>query len=532
MSYYDISYDRHPDDTLGFGKHKNLTWRQVQAEAPDYLIWLSKSDFGRSDQTITDVINSLYEVNLDLAEDQQFASDTIVNQLLVDDGTVRCFRLQGAAGYGKSYCVTDIATRAKRLGFDNITGIAASYVATQVLAESLDPIGVESKTIAQALALRPDKDSYNETYGPSGDTPYQSRHLVGGNALLVVDEYSMTDDETVDIIYKAMNDEDNQSRLLVVGDSYQLPSPKQNFMNRFDAILPMVELTTPKRFDVDSPLHRIERLTRDNPWQLNTHLNLLAGEEWEHTIPVAAHRNKQALVKRQIEDLEGYPEDTSLMLFYRRAQVAEANRYIRGTVYGPDSPQIGENERLRVMRTTFMPTIFDEEKGNWEYVKFYSGTFLTAKDVEVATTVVTFDSPDLPANDLPRVSVESFVLRPLGNIRTAVIFSKAEHSADPEMQGGKSFNTMLQQVRAYCIDHADPYSPQHIKGVWKLYHHFRNHFLQISYAYATTVHRSQGASVDRIYMCPKDVLQGGDYIARRLAYVAATRARKQIHYTG
>lgn len=499
---------------LGFGKYRSQTWGWVKSQDPNYLSWLAGSDFGQSNAKIQAALKSLFEVNLHLKEDQQAAVDAFEEACLV--GGERCFRLVGGAGYGKSYAVTAIADLARKAGY-TVSGMAVSYVATQVMAESLDLLGIESSTVARALGLKPNKDSYKESYGPSDRTEGLAFHLVAYNRMLIVDEYSMTDDVTADIIYRAM--EHSNSILLVVGDSAQLPSPSQRFMSAFDTIPPMAQLTIPKRFAPGSVLHDVELGVRNDPWAMATVLR-----DKTDGVSVIQHGSRESLVNQQIADLERYPDDTGLMLFYRRAKVAEANRFIRQTVYG-EVADVVPGERLRVMRTTFIPVVWDSEKGRWESARYYSGTFINVKDVEMDEVTVEFQDPDLPDNDLVDLTVDCFRVKTPGGAAFPVVFSNAEHSADPLMAGGESFNTALNKVKQYCIERQE-LTP----AIWKLYHRFRDHFLQVSYAYATTVHRSQGASVDRIYLSPEDVLQGGDYIARRLAYVAATRAKVQIHY--
>lgn len=498
--------------TIFFGKYRGQSWESVKQSDPGYLMWMRNNLHWMDDpQPVIDIIDSLFTVQQDLMPDQAQAADEITSQLL--RGSNRVHRLQGGAGYGKSYVVTEIAQRAKEQGL-SVTGIANSYVATQVLAESLDPVGVQSKTIASALQLRPDKDREKETYGPSEETPENLAALMPNDSLLVVDEYSMCSDMVANLIYAQMNQEHSNAKLLVVGDSYQLPSPEQEWMCAFDKIIPYSELTIPKRFKPQTTLHQLEMAVRKDQWNLSEHLNAHA----------TAHKTPVALAEQMLTDLKNYPKETALMLFYKRADVANANKMIRSAVYGESSEEIESGERLRVMRTTFMPTFYDLAKEKWEYTRYYSGTFLTARDPEVRTICVDFDHQSLPHNACPPVEVECLtVLDDTGN-RIPVVFSKTENQADPATFGGKEFNLALQIVRSYCAENDT-------RGFWKLYHHFRSKFLQISYGYATTVHRSQGASVDRIYLRPQDVLQGGRFIAPRLAYVAATRAKKAVNFT-
>ena len=507
------------NQTIFFGKYRGSTWEEVKNTDPGYLIWCRNNLNWMDDpQPVRDLIDSMFTVSQDLMEDQQQAADEIAGQLL--NGPNRVHRLQGGAGYGKSYVVTEIAQLAKQAGL-TITGIANSYVATQVLAESLDPVAVPSKTIASALALAPNKDKYEESYGPSERTEENLRALLCDDSLLIVDEYSMCSDMVTDLIYGTMNNPDNNAKLLVVGDNCQLPSPEQEHMCRFDEITPFSELTIPKRFDPGSTLHVLEKSVRGDAWNLANYLTLTTGDQ-----EILQHPNKIKLSEQMLSDMDAYPEQTALMLFYKRADVAAANKLIRAACYGDTENEIEDGERLRVMRTTFMPTYYDLEKEKWEYRRYYSGTFLKAIDPEVYTIEVSFDHESLPYNQCPTVEVECLVTLDSEGHRVPVVFSKSEHSADPSTFGGSEFNQALNTVKQYCADHAET-----IRGVWKLYHHFRSKFLQVSYGYATTIHRSQGASVDRIYLNPKDVLQGGKFIAPRLAYVAATRAKKQIHYT-
>jgi len=244
LSNFSKNYNREIDaeDQVFFGKYKGYSWIEVKSIDPGYLMWVSNNCDWLDDPTpVKDVISSLFQVKQDLMPDQQAAADHITDALI--NGENRVHRLQGGAGYGKSYVVTEIAQRAKQAGY-MVSGMANSYVATQVLAESLDPVGVMSKTIASSLQLQPDHGSKDERYGPSDATPVSLAKLLPGDmkSLLIVDEYSMCSDMVTDLVYGQMNSQDNESKLLVVGDNCQLPSPEQAHMCKFDTIEPFSEL--------------------------------------------------------------------------------------------------------------------------------------------------------------------------------------------------------------------------------------------------------------------------------------------------
>ncbi len=498
----------HPEDFIGFGKYTNKTWQWVKENDPGYLMWMAGASDDMPDRKA--FIDSLFTVELDLMPDQKAAAEAITEQLL--NGDHRVFRLQGGAGYGKSYTVMEVAQRAKHAGF-NVMAMANSYVATQVLAESLNPVGIEPMTIARALALRPDTSGFAETYGPSEETEAAVSHLLANGNLLCIDEYSMNSDTVVELVYAKMNEPGNTSKLLVIGDNKQLPSPEQDYMCAFDEILPAFELDIPKRYAADSNLHQLEHLVRKDPYMLPQLLDKLQGEQ------IINHVDFDALCTQMLQDIHDHPDETGLMLFYRRDSMASANKYMREICYGSDAEELVEGERLRVMRTSFLPVHYDDMKGQWEYKKFYSGTFLTASEPSIENVVVDFQHHALPTNTLGEIYVECYCIDAEEGDRIPVLFSKTEHMADPGTAGGRSFNQGLEVVKQYCMQNNN----------WQLYHHYRSKFVQIAYGYATTVHRSQGSSVDRIYLNPADVLQGGN-IAPRLAYVAATRAKKELHY--
>ncbi len=511
MKLSDFNFDGslyHEQDYIGFGKYKHKTWKQVKELDPGYLIWMAGASEDMPSRK--KFIDKLFSVELDLMPDQLAAAEAITDELI--NGNNRVYRLQGGAGYGKSYTVMEVAQRAKRAGF-NVVAMANSYVASQVMAESLNPVGIEPSTIARALALRPDNTSYDASYGPSPETEDAVSKLMANGNLLIVDEDTMCSDSAVDIVWAKMNEPGNTAKLLSVGDKKQLPSPEQEHLCEFTNILPAFQLSIPKRFDTESDLYALEMALAEDPFTLVNALNSLQGDE------VIKHESFGALCVQMISDIESYPDDSGLMLFFRRDAVAYANRTIRALAYGDDIEPLVEGERLRIMRTSFMPVRWDYEKGAWLTLKFYSGRFVISRDPAVEEVVIDFKQPDLPQNTLEPIVVECYCITDPEGERIPVLFSKTEHQADPVTVGGKEFNKGLEKVKQYCIE----------TNNWQCYHYYRAKFVQVAYGYATTVHRSQGASVDRIYMNPKDVLQGGS-MAASLAYVAGTRAKKQIHY--
>ena len=196
----------------------------------------------------------------ELAEDQQRASDEIYSSLI--DADYFKHRLQGGAGYGKSFAAIDVVIRFKRAGFQ-VKACATSYVASQNLAQDLEPLGVPVGTIASTLRLDVTYQGPVEIYAPGPDTHDVLAKLLGPRNVLIVDEYSMVDDTVGTLLLHAA--ENYGGKLLVIGDVYQLPSPAQDWDSILCQVEPYSTLTIPKRYAPDSDLFEVEQQTRQNP---------------------------------------------------------------------------------------------------------------------------------------------------------------------------------------------------------------------------------------------------------------------------
>lgn len=494
--------------TITFGKHRGCSILEVPGS---YLSWmLSKAD--GSDSPLDrfcaehgDEMNAAIEsegkrnaaafvVNYTLNTSQKTAADNIERHLLAGDGNL--YRLEGGAGYGKSFTVTEVVRRALAAGY-KVAACATSYVATQVLAEQLNRIGVEAKTIASQIRLAKIELEDREEYIQTGDTHDVLQVILGEGCLLICDEYSMIGDDIADAMMHAA--QANGGKLLVVGDLHQLPPVKQASDSSFSQIPNSFTLSEPMRYDTDSDLYMLEQLARHAP-------DNVKDTEWEGSTTVTVHSHMDDLLDQFASDMRDNPREDLRMLFFRRADAYEANRSIRARVFGLqsyDTPVI-EDERLMVMSTTDIPNGGYDENGMPTKDRYYSGTSFLVQQV----------------TEVEHMGIPCFLVKFDNGKVVHAVFSSAT-SGDDEMRGTLEYRAKFNELREECIESKN----------WTPFYTFKAQFLEVGHAYAMTVHRAQGQTVDRVYFDPARLRMGGG-MASKLLYVAATRAKKAAHLVG
>ena len=208
------------------------------------------------------------------------------------------------------------------------------------------------------------------------------------------------------------------------------------------------------------------------------------------------HDSRHALTQQFVADMKADPRADARMLFFRRADVMDANFAIREALFGAAAIEqpVVEDERLMVMSTA------DVDCGQEDPIRFYSGqTFLVERVTETEV------------QGIPCYNVTFH-----GGTTVPVIFASSVALTDTSKRGGEQFSARLRELRDEAVESGD----------WREWRAFKNAFLQVGYNYAMTVHRAQGQTVDRVYFDPA-TLRGP--MSEKLTYVAATRAKQQAH---
>ena len=241
------------------------------------------------------------------------------------------------------------------------------------------------------------------------------------------------------------------------------------------------------RYSKDSVLYGVEQTARHAPQRFYEALSANTD----------AAVIKGPLVETFVSNYREHPEALHRMLLFRRDQVVDANNRIRAALYGPSAALVEDGERLMVLRTSDYP--YDCE----DSVRYYSGENFIVTDA--------FEDEHL---GIPCWGVR-FKDRP-GFVR--VIFAVSESRMDLSKRGGAEYEAALRAAG----------EKGRTTKEWDDYKRLQGDFVSVSYLYATSVHRAQGQTTDFCYCDPAPLLAVGGLMGPALAYVALTRARKQL----
>lgn len=497
---------------MTFGKHRG---KPIKSMDPGYLQWmLSKAKQADAWEGLVDFVEEHREdieaaldprelvksiqVDYTLSPSQAAASKAIQEQLLTDPDT-SAMRLEGGAGYGKSFTVLDVVRCAMHYGY-RVHASATSYVATQVLCSHLEAYNIAPKTMASQLRLAKIEFEDQENYEVTENTYEQLGAILGAGNLFIVDEYSMVNDELGTLVLEAAAR--LGGKLLAVGDLKQLPPVKQIEDSVLAKIPASVTLTDPMRYERESDLFALEQLARHRPSSLSAER---FQHRWNESTEVHIHDSLTSLTMRYVRDYQDDPSADARMLFFRRADVIEFNSLIRDALFGSQAAKqpIIEDEALMVTNTTDIVFTRDSNGKPIEKHRFYSGESYQVLSVKDTTH--------------RRVPCYEVLLQ--GVAKPVPMMFGIGQVLDQETRGAEEYQKRLAALRDEAME----------LGQWSDWREFKNSFLPVSHRYATTVHRSQGATLDRVYFSISR-LQAGP-MTEKLLYVAATRARCAAHIT-
>jgi len=483
---------------LPFGKHRGSPLLDVPTS---YLRWLSANAEHAWMWDNKDAVDAAIGLearelaaeagHVSVTPHQQAAVDRLLN--LIADGR-NVVRLQGGAGYGKSYTVKAVLLALADMGY-RAHACATSYVATQVLAKDLEPYGIEAATIARTLKMDKTFIDGIEEYALTMDSDVQARDLLGSKRVLAVDEDSMVQDGIGHFLLEWAAR--SQGVLLLIGDSAQLPPVKQDTPSVFCATEQYAELTEPMRYSRDSELFAVEQAARFNPHAI----------QFRESEQVHVARDGAGVFRAFAANYLADPDAAHRMLLFRRADVVAANNIARKLLFGEGAPLVTDGEKLLVLRTSDFPYV--ENKAPGDTSRYYSGEVYNVRDVYEDTYTIRIGDKEY---SIPHYWAG------MGADDVRIVFAVSETMADNSKRGGPEYIAALNAARAYGKETKN----------WKLYRALLDDFVHVGYNYATSVHRAQGQTVDYAYCMPSQLLKVGGLLGNALTYVALTRARKNL----
>lgn len=410
-----------------------------------------------------------------LTPHQQAAFDDIYDRL---EHGERFTTLRGFAGTGKTFLVSRLVERL--IDEDaTVTLCAPTHKAAQVLRDQLD-IAVPAQTLHSFLGLRlvPDQEG-GYALAPEGEG---YRAHPGG--IVVVDEASMVGEEE----WHYVQETPMFFQWLFVGDPAQLPPVNEEAS-------PTLELPGPM-------LEEVHRQAQDNPiLALATKIRTgtLGGRvrsAYADGQGVAITHDREGFLASALRAFEAGDDPYGLsarILAYRNRTVRRYNRAVRARLHGPDAPRFVEGEWLVGRATWFhkqIPFLKNSEEVRIEKIE-----------------------DDLfEAEDMSEWRVWALKVRAPGETTRRTIY--VLHDDEQER-----YENELDNRRTFAK--AEP------RG-WPGFYELKERFAQVDYAYASTVHKSQGSTFETVFVDYRDLLACRGPEREALLYVAVTRPAQRL----
>jgi hypothetical protein len=488
---------------IPFGKYRGQTLQEVSDDT-GYLRWLLSlsgegvaADFVHYNrEAIEAVLCAEADAKAATADPiivtphQQDAVDLLYSLIKAGEPVVR---LSGGAGYGKSYTIKKLLMTLREQDGIQSCAAATSYVATQVLAQGLDPYGIESATIARTLKLQKIFEDGVESYNLSQDSREAARDLMSPGRALVIDEDSMVGDEIATLLLE----EGSGGTLILVGDRHQLPPVGQDRVSLCCATPDTLtaELTEPMRYSRESVLYALEQTVRHCPNRLIEELN-----NTELGESIIRTQTADDMVEKFVDNYKNDSQASHRMLLFRRQDVIDANNSIRLLIYGYFAEDVEPDERLMILRTSDFPYVKKSQMG--DTTRYYSGENFVVEECEKSS----------------HLGIPHWRLKLKGRPNPVrVIFAVSESKMDETRLGGVEYSTAMRQS----------YELGRETKNWEPMRQLQADFLSVAYTYCTSIHRAQGQTVDYAYSIPGQLMSVKGLLGQALLYVALTRAKKQ-----
>lgn len=422
-----------------------------------------------------------------LTSEQSVAAAGINAYLAAPPAPGSYFCLSGPPGSGKTFMLKEALQHERR----KIVGATIAHSAKEVLRDSIP----NSYTIAQLLGLQMDDSSEVITFrrlNPAAPKKIDEAEI------LIIDEASMIDDVLSDTIINEVTT--RGIHLIVVGDPFQLPPVKQSHQSKFfDTV--HAQLTTSKRFE--GPIgelafrvrQEIDNINNDKPFN-----KYLLDDEYLRENCVRGDTgfmfmNKiHGMVERAANDIVKHRDDKNYarILAYKNSTIQLLNEGVRSKIYGKHATQFERNE-IVISRGGFsvdrIPILHNGQ------INVVTGIMHAIGPYDVPCVFLSLDGIPTTTGGIP------------------VVMNTPDAMASYE------------KLRLRFYKDAVEF------GQWSRYNKFLRSFAQFDYAYATSLYKAQGMTLNNVYVCEGEIMDVKPIEWRQrfqALYVAMTRARKEL----
>ncbi|MGK7909992.1 MAG: ATP-dependent RecD-like DNA helicase, partial [Synechococcus sp.] len=392
------------------------------------------------------------------------------------EGDERLYLLTGYAGTGKSTLLQALIVRLQEMGDDRTIALTAFTNKAKKVLESMTAkwgLDVDCLTCCQLLGIRPaiNPETGQQEFKP--DRAFQSQ--IDKYALVVVDECSTIGEEMWAALLNAVTGLFKDVKLLFVGDRAQLPPVNETESPCFEQIGQATHLTEVVRYG--NAIGRVADRLRQNihaPYLPRFHSQVT--KDGNEGVMVMEAREWHRSLMDVFERLQGGGEfERVRALAYTNKRVAALNGMIRRAVYGDRAGRFVVGERLMA----YSPCLRDD-------------------------TVLLSSSAECTVQDVQMGRYEGWRVWNL----------------EIEDEEGR-----WRQLRVLHEGMATEFQ-RRLRGLadaaqWKEFWELKNGFHDLRYAYALTVHKSQGSSFEEVYVDVRNFEVNRSAVERnKLCYVA------------
>ena len=432
-----------------------------------------------------------------LNTDQEKAANKIVDFI---EGRLKLpfFTLTGAGGTGKTVLLREALLRTNFYMFER-SAAAVAHAAKNVICESFED-SIPCYTVAQWLGLK-------MTYNDAGEIQFKKNSKsvpkLADCKIAILDEASMINDYLYDSIMGIV--QENDIKLIVVGDVYQLAPVKQDhdseFFNKID-----FKLSIPMRFT--GPIMELSNVYRNaikeinggfagNPFALNEGTARIDSIDEKLNTGYYFKGDIYKLIKQVGDEIKANPDDInfSRMLAYKNDTVRILNEHVRKYIYG-DNPRQFELGEILI--------------SNGGFTKEQIPILNNGKLLKVEDTMSIEGPYGIPCLSLKFKD-----------------FNKHSTVTIPVVEDSKSARNRYDNIKKKLFNYAMSDPKQ-----WYNYYKFIDSFAYFDYAYSVSLYKSQGQSITNVYIMEGEVMNVKPLNLKQkyqALYVAVTRARKNVY---
>jgi AAA domain/UvrD-like helicase C-terminal domain len=391
-------------------------------------------------------------------------------------------RIQGYAGTGKSFLVCEFVKSLKRQSISYLAACPTNKAAKNLrrLAENAG-LDLDVKTVAQLLGQQPELnlDTGQEEFVSNGSTCFANHKVI------IIDEFSMVSRENFVEIVRESNT--YGTKIIFVGDAAQLPPVKE--LEPMAARYPMRNTQLAKIIRYDGDIARIAEAIRTNP--VVPHFTTTA----DKTVVCLSEQEwlKKAL---SLFDTEEFAENSDhvRLLAWRNKTVEALNHAVRLHLWGEAVNPYVPGDMLIARKPLFRPKPGAKGKDKWRI--FINNSEEATVSEQGVLTELKFNRE---IYQYWEVLIRSEIDRKESKLLILHADSKELHA---------------QKVKEYAH-----------KKQWSSYFDLSRMFDDVGYAYALTVHKAQGSTIDNVFLDVDDMMGCSD--RQKLLYTALTRTKKQ-----